>query len=164
MSLVRENARHRWSAICDLTFPDVVPYEEMSISLGAAAVGALAALVFAGLLARRCIRAPRLATVALLLAVAALTMALGAQAVGYYHGFGESTFRAVQIGAQLVAPLALTWALAELTGKSMGARFASRELRLRGDLRRRRGARLVRGRAGQRGTAGIAALWRVRLG
>ena len=98
----------------------------MSISLGAAAVGALAALVFAGLLARRCIRAPRLATVALLLAVAALTMALGAQAVGYYHGFGESTFRAVQIGAQLVAPLALTWALAELTGKSMGARFASR--------------------------------------
>jgi quinol monooxygenase YgiN len=98
----------------------------MSISLGAAAVGALAALVFAGLLARRCIRAPRLATVALLCAAAALTMALGAQAVGYYHGFGESTFRAVQIGGQLVAPLALTWALAELTGKSMGARFASR--------------------------------------
>jgi quinol monooxygenase YgiN len=105
---------------------DVVPYEEMSISLGAAAVGALAALVFAGLLARRCIRAPRLATVALLLASAALTVALGAQAGGYYHGFDEITFRAVQIGAQLVAPLAFTWALAELTAKSMGARFASR--------------------------------------
>jgi quinol monooxygenase YgiN len=98
----------------------------MSISLGAAAVGALAALIFAGLLARRCIRAPRLATVALLVATAALMVALGAQAGGYYHGFGENTFRAVQIGAQLIAPLAFTWALAELTGKSMGARFASR--------------------------------------
>jgi len=98
----------------------------MSISLGAAAVGALVALVFAGLLARRCIRAPRLATVALLLATASLTVALGALAGGYYHGFDETTFRAVQIGAQLVAPLAFTWALAELTGKSMGARFASR--------------------------------------
>ena len=110
----------------DLTSADVVPYEEMSISLGAAAVGALAALVFAGLLARRCIRVPRLATVALLLATAALAVALGAQAGGYYHGFDEITFRAVQIGAQLVAPLAFTWALAELTAKSMGARFASR--------------------------------------
>jgi quinol monooxygenase YgiN len=98
----------------------------MSISLGVAAVGALAALVFAGLLARRCIRAPRLATVALLFAAAALVVALGAQAGGYYHGFDETTFRAVQIGAQLVAPLAFTWALAELTAKSMGARFASR--------------------------------------
>ena len=98
----------------------------MSISLGVAAVGALAALVFAGLLARQCIRAPRLATVALLFATAGLAVALGAQAAGYYHGFGETTFRAVQLGAQLIAPLALTWAMAELTGKSMGARFASR--------------------------------------
>ncbi len=126
MSLVSRNVRHRWSAIWDLTLAEVVPYEEMSISLGAAAVGALAALVFAGLLARRCIRAPRLATVALLLATVALALALGAQAGGYYHGFGGATFRAVQIGAELIAPLALTWALAELTGKSMGARFASR--------------------------------------
>ncbi len=98
----------------------------MSISLGAAAVGALAALVFAGLLARRCIRAPRIATVALLIATAGLTVALGAQAGGYYRGFDQTTFRAVQIGAQLIAPLAFTWALAEFTGKSMGARFASR--------------------------------------
>jgi quinol monooxygenase YgiN len=98
----------------------------MSISLGAAAVGALAALVLAGLLARRCIRAPRIATVALLFATAGLTVALGAQAGGYYRGFDQSTFRAVQLGAQLIAPLALTWALAEITGKSMGARFASR--------------------------------------
>lgn len=98
----------------------------MSISLGAAAVGALATLVLAGLLARRCIRVPTMATVALLFAVLGLTVALGAQADGYARGFDQNTFRAVQLGAQLIAPLALTWALAELTGKSMGARFASR--------------------------------------
>jgi quinol monooxygenase YgiN len=98
----------------------------MSTSLGAAAVGALAALVFAGLMVRRCIRAPRIATVALIFATAGLTVALGAQVAGYGGGFGQTDFRAVQLGAQLIAPLALTWALAELTGKSMGARFASR--------------------------------------
>jgi quinol monooxygenase YgiN len=98
----------------------------MSISLAAASVGALAALVLAGLLVRRCIRAPSVATVALLFAVAGLMVALGAQAAGYARGFDQTTFRAVQLGAQLIAPLALAWALAELTGKSMGARFASR--------------------------------------
>jgi quinol monooxygenase YgiN len=98
----------------------------MSVSVGAAAIGALAALVFAGLLARRCIRAPTMAMVALLVAVAGLIVALAAQAAGYARGFDHTTFRAVQLGAQLIAPLALAWALAELTGKSMGARFASR--------------------------------------
>ena len=95
----------------------------MSISVGAAAIGVLAALVFAGLLVRRCIRAPSMATVALLFAVAGLAVALAALADGYARGFGQTTFRAVQLGAQLVAPLALAWALAELTGKSMGARL-----------------------------------------
>jgi quinol monooxygenase YgiN len=98
----------------------------MSISLGAAAVGAIASLVFTGMLVRRCIRVPRMATVALFFATAALTVALLALALGYDRGFGQNTFRAVQIGAQLIAPLALTWALAELTGKSLGARFSAR--------------------------------------
>jgi len=98
----------------------------MSISVAAAAIGALAALVFAGLLARRCIRAPTMAMVALLFAVLGLIVALAAQADGYARGFDQNTFRAIQLGAQLIAPLALAWALAELTGKSMGARFASR--------------------------------------
>jgi quinol monooxygenase YgiN len=98
----------------------------MSISLGVAAVGALASLVFTGMLVRRFIRVPRMAALALIFATAALTVALAAQAVGYHRGFGETTFRAVQLGARLVAPLALTWALAELTAKSLGARFAAR--------------------------------------
>jgi quinol monooxygenase YgiN len=67
-----------------------------------------------------------MATVALLVAVAGLIVALAAQAYGYARGFDHTTFRAIQLGAQLIAPLALAWALAELTGKSMGARFASR--------------------------------------
>src|SRR5215467_13981316 len=98
----------------------------MSISLGAAAVGALASLVFTGMLVRRCIRVPRMATVALFFATTGLTVALAAQALGYDRGFSQTTFRAVQIGAQLIAPLALAWALAELTGKSLGARFTAR--------------------------------------
>jgi quinol monooxygenase YgiN len=98
----------------------------MSISVAAAAIGALAALVFAALLARRCIRAPTMATVALLFAALGLIVALAAQADGYARGFDQTTFLAIQLGAQLIAPLALAWALAELTGKSMGARFASR--------------------------------------
>ena len=98
----------------------------MSISLGAAAVGALASLVFTGMLVRRFIRAPKMATIALIFATAGLTVALAAQAVGYHKGFGATSFRAVQISAQLIAPLALTWALAELTGKSLGSRFVAR--------------------------------------
>ena len=80
----------------------------MSISLGAAAVGALASLVFTGMLVRQCIRVPRMATVALFFATTGLTVALAAQAVGYHRSFSQTTFRAVQIGAQLIAPLALT--------------------------------------------------------
>jgi quinol monooxygenase YgiN len=98
----------------------------MSVSLGVAAVGAVASLVLTGMLVRRFIRVPRMATIALIFATAGLTVALAAQALGYHHGFGETTFRAVQLGARLVAPLALTWALAELTGKSLGSRFAAR--------------------------------------
>jgi quinol monooxygenase YgiN len=67
-----------------------------------------------------------MATVALFFATTGLTVALAAQAVGYDRGFSQITFRAVQIGAQLIAPLALTWALAELTGKSLGSRFTAR--------------------------------------
>ena len=78
------------------------------------------------MLVRQCIRVPRMATVALFFATTGLTVALAAQAVGYHRGFSQTTFRAVQIGAQLIAPLALTWALAELTGKSLGSRFTAR--------------------------------------
>jgi hypothetical protein len=98
----------------------------MSISFGAAAAAALLALVFTGLLVHRCARTPRLDIAAAACAALGLTVALGAQAVGYRQGFTPITFRAVQLGAQLLAPMALAWALAEMTGKSVGARFAAR--------------------------------------
>jgi quinol monooxygenase YgiN len=67
-----------------------------------------------------------MATVALFFATAGLTVALAALALGYDRGFTSTTFRTVQLGAQLIGPLALTWALAELVGKSLGSRFAAR--------------------------------------
>jgi quinol monooxygenase YgiN len=98
----------------------------MSISFGAAAAAALAALVFTGLLVHRCVRTPRLDLAALLCATVGLTASLAAQAIGYRQGFGATTFRGLYLGALLLAPMALAWALAEMTGKSMGARFAAR--------------------------------------
>jgi quinol monooxygenase YgiN len=103
----------------------------MSPSFLAAAVAAVALLtagVGAGLLARECARLPRIEVVPWLVAAAGLTIALAAQAVGYSRGFGPLTFRAVQMGAQLVAPLALAWGLAEVTGRSVPARFTARLL------------------------------------
>ncbi len=59
-------------------------------------------------------------------AIFGLTVALGAQAVGYEVGFGPITFRATEIGAQGLAPLALAFGLAELAGRSIVTRFAAR--------------------------------------
>src|SRR5262249_27057892 len=98
----------------------------MSISFGVAAVATLVALVFSGMLVHRVVRAPRLDLAAALCATLGLAVALAAQAFGYYKGFGPTTFRALHLGAQLLAPMALAWALAEMTGKSLGARFAAR--------------------------------------
>ena len=53
-------------------------------------------------------------------------MALAAQSLGFASGFGPATFRAVQLFALLVAPLALAWGLAELTWSNDAARFGAR--------------------------------------
>ncbi len=98
----------------------------MSISFLAAAAAALGAAVITGILVRRLVRLPRLHMVAWVLAAAGMTIALAAQALGFHHGFNSSTFRTVQIGARLVAPMALAWGLTELVGKSFAARFAGR--------------------------------------
>lgn len=98
----------------------------MSISFGVAAGATLVALVLTGMLVQRCVRMPRLDFAALTCAGVGLTVALAAQALGFDKGFGPTTFRALHLGAQLLAPMALAWALAEMTGKSLGARFAAR--------------------------------------
>jgi quinol monooxygenase YgiN len=98
----------------------------MSLSFLAAAVSTLAAAVLTGVLVRRCLRLPRLDLAAWACAAAGFTFALAALALGYRSGFGPTTFRVVQVSARLLAPLALVWGLAEVTGKSFGARFTSR--------------------------------------
>ena len=98
----------------------------MSISFLGALAGTLAALAGAGLLARLCARAFRMDLVAFVVVLAGLAIALAAQALGYHRGFGPTTFRAAQLGAALIAPLALCWGMVELTARSLVARFAVR--------------------------------------
>lgn len=98
----------------------------MSTSFVVAVAGALIAIVLLGLLVRRTVHVPRTDLIALVCAATAITVALLAQAIGYYTGFNPISFRLIQIGARLFAPAALAWALAEMTGKNFGARFAAR--------------------------------------
>ena len=89
----------------------------MSVHFLVAVVGALIAAVGTGLLVARCLRAPGAALVAWTVALLGLTVSLGAQALGYHIGFGPVAFRAMEIGAQVVAPLALALGLAEVAGQ-----------------------------------------------
>jgi quinol monooxygenase YgiN len=98
----------------------------MSLSFLAAAVSAVAAAVLTGMLVRRCTRLPRLDLVAWSIAGVGLTIALAVQAAGYHQGFSPITFRAVQIGGRLIAPLALAWGLVEVGGRTFMARFGAR--------------------------------------
>jgi quinol monooxygenase YgiN len=98
----------------------------MSVSFLAAAGAAAVAAVITAILVGRFARLPRPDQAAWACAAAGLTVALGAQALGYHQGFNAAAFRAVEVGARLAAPMALVWGLAELTGKSFGVRFGSR--------------------------------------
>jgi quinol monooxygenase YgiN len=98
----------------------------MSISLLVAALGCLAAAAGTGLLIARCLRAPNGALVAWTVALFGLAVSLAAQAVGHAISFGPVAFRAMEIGAGVIAPLALAVGLTEVAGKSVPARFAAR--------------------------------------
>jgi quinol monooxygenase YgiN len=98
----------------------------MSISLLVAAVGCLGVVVVTGLLVARCLRAPTGVLVAWTVAMFGLAVSLLAQASGHAIGFGPVAFRAMEIGAGVIAPLAIAAGLAEVAGKSLPARFAAR--------------------------------------
>jgi quinol monooxygenase YgiN len=98
----------------------------MSVSFLAAGVAAVVAAVITAILVGRLARLPRLDQAAWACAAAGLTIALAAQALGYHQGFNAASFRALEVGARLAAPMALVWGLAELTAKSFAVRFASR--------------------------------------
>jgi quinol monooxygenase YgiN len=98
----------------------------MSISFMAALGGTLLAAVGTIVAVVRFARAPRADLIAWALATAGLTVALAAQTLGYRRGFDPAMFRAVQIGAQLVAPLALAWGIVEVAARSLPGRFIAR--------------------------------------
>ena len=88
----------------------------MSISLVVAALGCLGAAAGTGLLIARCLRAPNGAVVAWTVALFGLAVSLAAQAVGHAISFGPVAFRAMEIGAGVIAPLALGVGLTEVAG------------------------------------------------
>jgi quinol monooxygenase YgiN len=98
----------------------------MSIHFLVAIVGSLIAAAGTSVLISRCLRAPNAVLVAWTVAIFGLTVALVAQAVGYQLGFGPIAFRAMEIGAQVLAPLALAFGLTDLAGKTIVSRFAAR--------------------------------------
>jgi quinol monooxygenase YgiN len=96
------------------------------IALIVVALGAVVAAVGTGVLAGRSSRAPRIYSIAWTVAVFGLAVGLGAATLGYLVGYGHLLFRAMELGAQLIAPLSLCLALVELAGRRLPARFAMR--------------------------------------
>ena len=98
----------------------------MSIHLIAAFLGCIIAATGTGVLAVRLGRPVRPVVAFWTLASLGLVFSLGAQALGYHNGFGPLTFRTMELGAQVVAPLALCLGLAEVAGRTVAARFTVR--------------------------------------
>lgn len=98
----------------------------MVISLLAALAGTVLAVAGTIALASRCARTPRADLIAWACALFGLAVALGAQSAGFAVGFSQTTFRAVQLGAAVVAALGLALGLAEVSARNLAVRFAAR--------------------------------------
>ncbi len=96
------------------------------ISLVVSGIGAVVAAVGSGVLLARCFRAPRGDLIAWSVALLGLLVSLGSQALGHLTGFDAAMFRAVEIGGQVIAPLALILALSEVAARSVAVRFCAR--------------------------------------
>ena len=98
----------------------------MHISLVISGLGAVVAAIGGGVLLARCFRQPRSDLIALSVALIALLISLGSQALGYLDGFDSAMFRAMELGGQVIAPLALVLALAQVGARSAPVRFCAR--------------------------------------
>jgi len=96
------------------------------ISLVVTGVGAVVAAVGSGVLLARCFREARADIIAWSLALLGLLISLGSQALGHLTGFDSAMFRGMEIGGQVIAPLALILGLSEVAAKSTAARFCAR--------------------------------------
>jgi quinol monooxygenase YgiN len=91
-----------------------------------AVVGALVAAVGSAVLLARCFRAVRGDLIAWSVGLLGLLISLGAQAMGYASGYDPAIFRAMELGGQVIAPLAFVVALWDVAGRSAAARFCAR--------------------------------------
>jgi quinol monooxygenase YgiN len=91
-----------------------------------AVVGALVAAVGSAVLLARCFRTPRGDLIAWSIGLLGLLISLGAQAMGYASGYDSAIFRAMELGGQVIAPLAFVVALWDVAGRSAAARFCAR--------------------------------------
>jgi|tagenome__1003787_1003787.scaffolds.fasta_scaffold20949435_3 quinol monooxygenase YgiN len=102
----------------------------MSVPVLVGFAGVLVAAVATGMLAGQCVRPrgnqPRASLIAATVATLGLTVALAAQSRGFTSGFDQITFRAVQLAALVLVPLALAWGLAELAVRNDAVRFGGR--------------------------------------
>lgn len=91
-----------------------------------AVIGAIVAAVGSGALLTRCFRTPRGDLIAWSVGLLGLLVSLGAQAMGYFSGYDATIFRAMELGGQVVAPMAFVVALWDVAGRSTAARFCAR--------------------------------------
>jgi quinol monooxygenase YgiN len=91
-----------------------------------AVVGALVAAVGSAVLLARCFRALRGDLIAWSVGLLGLLISLGAQAMGYASGYDPAIFRAMELGGQVIAPLAFVVALWDVAARSAAARFCAR--------------------------------------
>jgi quinol monooxygenase YgiN len=97
-----------------------------SLSLIIAGAGAVVAAVGSAALLARCFRGPRADLVAWTIALLGLLVSLGSQTLGYLTGFDGAMFRAMEIGGQVIAPLAVVLGMTEVASKGLAARFCAR--------------------------------------
>jgi quinol monooxygenase YgiN len=96
------------------------------ISLTLSGIGAILAAVGGGVLLARCFRQPRGDLIAWAIALLGLLVSLGCQVLGHLAGFDAAMFRGMELGGQVIAPLALVLALSEVAARSGAVRFCAR--------------------------------------
>jgi quinol monooxygenase YgiN len=96
------------------------------ISVIVSGVGAILAAVGGGVLLARCFRQPRGDLIAWAIALLGLLVSLGCQVLGHLTGFDAAMFRGMELGGQVVAPLAAVLAMSEVAARSAPVRFCAR--------------------------------------
>ncbi|HVB45371.1 MAG TPA: antibiotic biosynthesis monooxygenase [Streptosporangiaceae bacterium] len=96
------------------------------MSLIVFALGAVVAAVGTGVVTARSARASRLYLVLSAMALFGLAVGLGAATLGDLSQYSGLIFRAMELGAQVLAPLLLSLVLVEIAGRGVPARFAMR--------------------------------------